>query len=621
MYLITMALTLSVTSLLSLHSSAEESSTGVSLEEVVVVASRLPQPHQSLGVSVAVITADDIGSYGYADLGSILATLPGVQATQDGGLGKAATVRIRGEEGYRTRVILDGIDIADPSSTQVGPRFEQIMNAGLERVEVLRGPQGLVWGADAGGVVLLESRTASSGESLGTIELETGAQGFNREAVQLGLGSSSWGLGISASHLSTDGINARVDDQTLADRDGYTNNTLHTRGIWTVDAGHEWFFSGHAVAGKNDYDQCYDVVSYDLIFACSDEYQQQAWRTGFRWIGDTSQHEFAVQAATTERRFFSNAMLSYATEGETQRVTYQSQLQRDSQRWIIGADIDRQRLHDDTSDYRRDNVGIYSEWQQTLGSIQLTGALRFEDNDDFGQHLVYRATINQTLDRTQGKALIGYWRAALGTGFRAPSLYELAYNAGPYAYGEATTIQLNQEETQGWEVAVGRMTAQSSWEIVWFDQSINNEIYFDLEAYAGYLQRAGQSTSRGVEASASYDLTDTLVLSGNMTWNDTETRTGEARPYRPRWSNQLSLLYDNSTLQVRMSLRDVRDTVDTLNRAMPDYRVLDTHIRWQFAPRWRSSLRIENLANRNYQQLREYHSMGRGWYAGLQYSL
>lgn len=616
-----MQVTLSITSLLSLPLSAEESSTDVSLEEVVVVASRLSQPHQSLGVSVAVITADDIGSYGYADLGSILATIPGVQATQDGGLGKAATVRIRGEEGYRTRVILDGIDIADPSSTQVGPRFEQIMNAGLERVEVLRGPQGLVWGADAGGVVLLQSRTASNGESLGSIDLETGAQGFNRQAIQLGLGSSSRGLGISASQLSTDGINARVDDQELADRDGYTNNTVHTRGIWTLDTGHEWFFSNHSVNGDNDYDQCYDVVSYDLIFACSDEYQQQAWRTGFRWMGDTSQHEFAVQAATTDRRFFSNAARSYATQGETQRVTYQSQLKTDTQRWIIGADVDRQRLHDDTSDYRRDNVGVYSEWQQTLGSVQLTGALRFEDNDDFGQHLVYRATINQTLDQTQGNALIGYWRAALGTGFRAPSLYELAYNAGPYAFGEATTTHLDQEETRGWEIAVGRMTAQSNWEVVWFDQSIDNEIYFDLEAYTGYLQRAGQGTSRGVEASMSYDLSDTVALSGNMTWNDTKTRSGDARPYRPKWSSQLSLLFDNNALQMRVSLRDVRDSVDTLNQPMPDYRVLDAHVRWHFAPRWHGTLRIDNLANRNYQQLREYHSMGRGWYAGLQYSL
>ena len=62
-----------------------------------------------------------------------------VTVTMDGGYGKAAAVRIRGEEGYRTRIVLDGINIADPSSPQISPRVEHLLSSGLSRVEILRG--------------------------------------------------------------------------------------------------------------------------------------------------------------------------------------------------------------------------------------------------------------------------------------------------------------------------------------------------------------------------------------------------------------------------------------------------------------------------------------------------
>ena len=88
----------------------------IAIEETVVVASRAPDLIDQVGVSVTVLDQDAMRGFGYPDLGSLLDTQPGVTVTMDGGYGKAAAVRIRGEEGYRTRIVLDGINIADPSS-------------------------------------------------------------------------------------------------------------------------------------------------------------------------------------------------------------------------------------------------------------------------------------------------------------------------------------------------------------------------------------------------------------------------------------------------------------------------------------------------------------------------
>ena len=79
--------------------------------------------------------------------------------------GKAAAVRIRGEEGYRTRIVLDGRRRPSP---QISPRVEHLLSSGLSRVETLRAT-GLMWAADAGGVILMSTTDARS---------KTGLEGF-----------------------------------------------------------------------------------------------------------------------------------------------------------------------------------------------------------------------------------------------------------------------------------------------------------------------------------------------------------------------------------------------------------------------------------------------------------
>ncbi len=111
------------------------------LEETVVVASRVQTPQDTLGLSVSAIDRDDLTLLGYVTLDDILDLQPGVTVANTGGYGKSATVRIRGEEGFRTRIQLDGIDIADPSSPQISPRVEHLLTEGIARVEILRGPK------------------------------------------------------------------------------------------------------------------------------------------------------------------------------------------------------------------------------------------------------------------------------------------------------------------------------------------------------------------------------------------------------------------------------------------------------------------------------------------------
>ena len=92
------------------------------LEEMVITSSRVPMPLREVGTSISVITQDEIFEMGFNSLFDILRTQPGVAVSNAGGPGGSSAMRIRGEDGFRTLVLLDGIDISDTASPQAGPR-------------------------------------------------------------------------------------------------------------------------------------------------------------------------------------------------------------------------------------------------------------------------------------------------------------------------------------------------------------------------------------------------------------------------------------------------------------------------------------------------------------------
>ncbi|NQY03224.1 MAG: TonB-dependent receptor [Halieaceae bacterium] len=589
------------------------------LEEVVVTSSRVEMPLRLVGTSVSVITEETIQDYGFNALADVLRTQPSVAVSNSGGQGSVTTVRIRGEEGFRTRTYIDGIDVSDASGIQIGPRFEHILSSGIGRVEILRGPQGLMYGADAGGIVNIFTTTNTDGLG-GSVSAEGGRYGTQQYTGAVAGGNELGDFSLSAADYSTDGFNARTDDTVTRDDDGYDNTTVHARAGWNVSEGFRLEGVYRDVDADGEYDNCF-TASFSRSEDCDSQFDQSAWRVSAKIDSEILTHSLSYNFSDTERAFFTEGQPGFATEGELQRIEYLANY-KISDNWaaIAGIELLSEELDDGSVKRSRDQDGYYAELQgQVTKGLYLTGGLRYDDNEDFGSYTTYRASAAYLIP-LQGSEL--KLKTTYGTGFRAPSLSELAYNEGPFAFPPATDNALEEEESKGFDIGVAWATDGGLYlEAVYFDQRVDNEIFFDQVGFSGYLQGDGEIDSSGVELITEWQIAEALTLTGNYTYNDTEDSTNDTRIRRPEHLANIGLQWNPLAERLRLGLyiRGAYDAVDVDGSSLDDYEVVNLSASYEVLQGLELYGRIENLLDEDYEETPGFNTPGAAAYAGVRY--
>src|SRR5690606_8323497 len=191
-----------------------------------------------------------------------------------------------------------------------------------------------------------------------------------------------------------------------------------------------------------------------------------------------------LASTRTDRDNLSNGVSSFPAKGELNRWEYiGTATNLPGFDLVFGGDFE-EALNNDIG---RDNVGIYGEYISDFSdNLHLTAGARHDDNDDFGTNTSYRASAAYLIDLADGNAL--KFKTAYGTGFRAPSPYEIAYNSGPFASPPASLVSLKQETSKGHEFGIEYLADTLRLEAVYFDQDVEDAITFDLDAFSGYIQ-------------------------------------------------------------------------------------------------------------------------------------
>ncbi len=605
----------------SSESNAEEEA-----ETFVISANRRAVPLREVGSSVSIVTAEELEAQGIFYVEEALRRLPGVQASSSGARGGQVAVRLRGEESYRTLVLIDGIRVSDAALPQAAVNFGNLTVTAIDRIEVLRGPQALHYGADAiGGVINIVTRRGR--ERAASLSAEAGS--FETYAVRGYVGGSvnAFDFALSGDWSRTDGISAKVEDPSVADDDGYRNLTLHGVAGFQVSDGTRLevvarFMDAYAQFDGFLFDPDRDLLTEEFaarVSLATDE------------ISGPVRHEIAYNFFQSQRRdldgglptedFFGTPISRF--DGERHEIEYIATLSHaNGHGFTAGAtyrteDVETDSLSDTTS-----ALAAFAEWQaEWNGRFFTTLGARFDAPEDYGNHFSLRATTAYLLRVTPGGET--KLRASAGTGFRAPSAFERARNASAGLPG------LEEETGIGFDVGIdhGFWEDRARMSLTYFDQRIEDEIRFDNVGFTGYFQSSGTSHARGVEASFEAELTPQITLSGGYTYTDATVNSPDAedglpRVRRPRHLGSADLDYvgEGERLRLNVNLRGAADAEDGFREFrtdLDDYFVLGAAASYEVANGVELTLRGTNLTDRQYQEVSGFSTPGRAGFAGI----
>lgn len=173
------------------------------LEPVVVTATKIETPQERLGAAVDVITEDDLKLYNYETVGDALRQIPGVEIQRSGSLGKLTDLRIRGSSTSQVQVLVDGMRVKSPTAGSFD--FSDLSVDQIERIEIVRGPQSTIYGADAiGGVVHIITKRGQ-GPFSATASSEVGNYDTLRNRLGFGGAYKIFDYAVSGSWLESNG--------------------------------------------------------------------------------------------------------------------------------------------------------------------------------------------------------------------------------------------------------------------------------------------------------------------------------------------------------------------------------------------------------------------------------
>ena len=228
--------------------------------DVYVTATRVEKELQQVPMSVTVMTAEDVRRSGARTVGELLEDVPGVQIQNDGSQG-LKRISIRGEDAFRTLVLIDGQKISEHKSMSGSPML--IDASRIERVEVIKGPASVLYGSDAiGGVVNII--TKKGGEKPVEGEIWTGFSGASRgfsEGMAVRGNLDGFKYSLSGSHSDQGNIHTpegELDNTNFRQTDASAFLSYDFSEHFTLGAGMDYYkgaFNSTAMNNNTDGDR------------------------------------------------------------------------------------------------------------------------------------------------------------------------------------------------------------------------------------------------------------------------------------------------------------------------------------------------------------------------------
>lgn len=616
-------------------------------EPIVITATRTATPLQQVASSVTVITAEDIRANQWSSLPEALAAQPGMRVSTSGSVGAQTSLFTRGTNSNHTLVLLDGIEISDPSTPNGAYDFAHLSLKNIERIEIVRGPQSTLYGSGAIGGVINIITKRGQGPSDYTASFEGGSFHTYTEGLSARGGDSRLHYSMGLSQLNTAGQDitpARLRAGTGNENDGYRNTTASFQGGITPTAGTEFNLyarSVHAhsqldIGAGEDPDSASGIAQRFIRLEAKSSLADGRWQPVLGYsrsrqarqtdnnrqslLGDEEHTQFLGESEITDFQnqiVLSNnnkAVLGYETKKDSMTGTGTATFGSSFGDFILAQNTHAQERIE--SWYLQDQFTLIDNFHGTVGA-------RSDNYDSFPGAKTWRFTPLYAFPETATKI-----KASYGTGYRAPSLYE-RFGSSPTNFGTAYTgnPSLKPEESKSWEIGVEQALNGGRVEpyFTYYKNRISNLIkIIYLPSFDSTSINIDSATTEGYETGISFRATSETTLKAEYTRTRTRDQNGQELLRRPRQMADIQgrtkiAPQIDCTLSLRYTGR--RKDVDRISGATFDtggYTLATIGTSWQLYKNTRLHGRIDNLFNKKYEPVDGFQGTGTGVFAGIE---
>lgn len=631
----------------------------IETREVVVSATKTPVPVSQVTSAVTVITGEELERKKIKTVIDALRLAEGVFATSIGGPGTEASVKMRGAAAKHTMVLIDGVIVNSPTTGVYD--FANLTTENIDRIEIVRGAQSMLYGSDAmGGVINIYTKRGGD-KFTSSAFVEYGSFASIREGIQVSGAKGPFDISASLSRWDTSSFSAINYRRGAYERDGFHNwQGSGKLGITLPKDGRlefnlRWYNSDVNFDGSSNTGDPADIfgakqTTRNLIVSSTYEQPITSWwnqkltlaQANEQLINESGTAGYNVNTGQnmTGSPIFIFSPTSFQTfsgnlDTVNQRLEWQHNFQVTKELLLTGGYQYRQ-ASGNASDFGSDstnkrissNAGFAQAQVNLFDRLLFTGGVRQDSYNVFGDATTYRLTGGYLHKETGTKI-----RASYGTGFKAPTLNDLFFQG----FGNPN---LQPEKSKSADVGIDQTLFQDRLKLSvgYFWNHFNNLITFLADPSCPPANLFGlcpvnvaSAKTEGWEMSFKYELMKGLDFRGQYTMTVTRAYGlpgGSENTRLPRWP------YDQATLGVTYQPVDAarinvdyrfvgarnNDASNTPSQRQGSFGVINVSATYDVTKNWQAFGRVDNLLNEKYEEILNFGTPIRSVYGGVKFT-
>lgn len=539
---------------------ADEGDTDTKTEntQIVVTANRIETERSKTGSSVTVIDKKQIERSSRQTVADVLRGQKGVDVVQTGGPGGNTSVFLRGANSEHTLILIDGIEANNPINNSRSFNFNDLSLESVERIEIIRGPQSTIYGSDAlGGVINIITKKGSNTATT-SITAEAGSYSLFRESANTSGKVDKFSYAIGAQredfgNISSANVTSEDADDDRFQNTGATanfglelNDNLKLNSISKFQRSHSSLDNGGAPLG----DDPNRYLTNQTFFQKAEivgNFFNSFWLPTFS-VTYSGHSLFDKNDIDSKGRDFLRSnydanlikydLLNTFVVNNTAKIVAGFTSEREKGESDFNSDGDFGPFSEKFSSRSlTTNSGYLQGIFEPIENLSTSIGGRIDRNSRFGTETTWRATSSYVIQPDSFRVL-----GSIGTGFKAPSLYQL--------YSQYGSTLLDSEKSLGWDIGFEKsfFDGDLSFESTYFRNSLDNLISFDPNTFIFF--NVNEAKTSGLESSIGYNLCDETDFKFVHTYLDTnDESTGQALLRRP-----------NNRYRFEVTTRLIKDT-------------------------------------------------------------